>query len=119
MAADQQSGAYKMTSFTFTPGPVNSVLVQVNFEGTGQGYTALFTGTFVVGKSGTYSLCGALYLDNGDITPFTSQGMYESSGHHTWRTHHLSQLSDGRTNDVEGEIDLAARTYTTKYVERS
>ena len=119
MTADQQSGAYKMTSFTFTPGPANSVLVQVNFEGAGHGYTALFTGTFVVGKSGTYSLCGALYLDNGDITPFTSQGLYESSGQHTWRTHHLSQRSDGQTIDVEGEIDLATRTYTTKYVERS
>jgi hypothetical protein len=56
MAAEKQSGAYKITSVIFTPGPANSVLAQVNFEGTAPGYgTVLGTDTFVVGKSGTYS----------------------------------------------------------------
>ncbi len=51
MTADKQSGAYKITSVTFTPGPTNSVLAQVNFEGTAPGYgTVLGTNTFVVGK---------------------------------------------------------------------
>ena len=116
MAAEKQSGAYKITSVIFTPGPANSVLAQVNFEGPAQGYgTVLGTGTFVVGKSGTYSGCAAAYLDNGDIITYTGRGTYESSGRHKWRLQEVGQLSDGRTLAVEGEIDLAARTWTTKY----
>jgi len=116
MAAEKQSGAYKITSVTFTPGPANSVLAQVNFEGTAPGYgTVLGTDTCVVGKSGTYSGCSACYLENGEISTYTAQGKYESSGHHKWRLQEVGQFSDGRTVEVEGEIDLAARTLTTKY----
>lgn len=92
------------------------MLAQVNFERTVQGYgTVLGTLTFVVGKSGTFSECTAAYLDNGHILTVTGQGTYESSGRHKWHTQHVSQLSNGRTLAVEGEIDLAARTWTTKY----
>ena len=122
MAAGQQSGEFslKIASLIFTPGPANSVLVQANCEGTATGFGAVLdTGTFVVGKSGTHSLCGAAYLDNGDIITFTGQGTHESSGRHKWRTQGVNQLSDGRTTAVEGEIDLAARTWSGKFVERS
>ena len=118
MAAGQQSGefSFKITSLIFTPGPANSVLVQANCEGPVTGFgTTLGTGTFVVGKSGTYSGCSACYLDNGEISTYTARGTYESSGRHTWHLQEVGQFSDGRTVEVEGEIDLATRTLTTKY----
>ena len=122
MAAGQQSGefSFKITSLIFTPGPANSVLVQVNFEGTASGYgTVLGTDTVVVGKSGPYSGCSACYLDNGEITTYTSRGTYESSGRHKWRLQEVGQFSNGKTVDAEGEVDLAARTWNGKFVERS
>ena len=122
MAAGQQSGEFslKIASLIFSPGPANSVLVQANCEGTATGFGAdLNTGTFVVGKSGTFSLCGAAYLDNGDIITYTGQGTHESSGRNKWRTQMVNQLSNGQTHNVEGEIDLAARTWNGKFAEKS
>ena len=117
MAAKKQIGAYMITSVIFTPGPANSLLAQVNYEGTTQGFgTALGTDTFVVGKSGTSSGCGVCYLDNGEISTYTGRGTYESHGH-KWQTHNVGQLSNGLTYESEGEIDLAARTWTTYAVE--
>jgi len=122
MAAGQQSGEFslKIVSMTLTPGPANSVLLQANYEGTATGFgTLLLTATYVVGKSGTHSWCGAAYLDNGDILTYTGQGTHESSGRHQWRTQGMSPISDGRTVIVEGEIDLAARTWRGKFGEKS
>jgi hypothetical protein len=119
---DNRSGefSFKITSLTFTPGPANSTLVHANCEGTATDFgTLLFTSTFMVGKSGTHSWCGAAYLDNGDILTYTGQGTHESKGRHQWRTHGMSQGSDGRTVVVEGEIDLAARTWRGRFGERS
>ena len=122
MAAGPQSGEFslKIASLIYTPGPANSVLVQLNYEGTATGFGALLlTGTYVVGKSGTHSWCGAAYLDNGDILTYTGQGAHESTGRHKWRTQGVSSISDGRTLGVEGEIDLATRTWSGKFVEKS
>ena len=122
MAAGQQSGEFslKIVSMTFTPGPVNSVLIHANCEGTATGFGQVpLTATFVTGKSGTYSLCGVAYLDNGDIMPFNGEGTHESSGHHQWRTQGINHLPDGRHLDVEGEIDLAARTWRGKFTQKS
>jgi hypothetical protein len=122
MASGKQLGefSFKMTSLIFTPGPANNVLVQASCEGPATGFgTVLSTGTFVVGKSGSHTWCGAAYLDNGDIITYTGQGTHESSGPHTWRTQDVTQLSNGQTHNVEGEIDLAARTWSGKFFERS
>ncbi len=44
----------------------------------------------------------------------------KSIGKHRWRTQSPAvQLSDGRTQAFEGEIDLAARSWTGKLFERS
>lgn len=103
----------KMVTQTNTPGPAGSVLVQVNFEGTGTGFGAIFdTSTFIGGgKDGTFSQCGSAYLDNGDILAGVGQGTYESKGKHRWATASTIQLSDGRRLSSVGEIDLAARTF--------
>ena len=122
MAVGQQSGefSFKITSLSFTPGPANSVLVQANCEGPVTDFgTTLGTGTFVVGKSGTFSWCAASYLDNGDIYTSTGHGTVESSGRHKWRTQFVVQGADGQTFRCEGEVDLAARTWSGKFSEKS
>jgi hypothetical protein len=103
----------KMVTQTNTPGPAGSVLVQVNFEGTGTGFGAIFdTSTFIGGgKDGTFSQCGSAYLDNGDVLSGVGQGTYESKAKHRWATASTIQLSDGRRLSSVGEIDLASRTW--------
>jgi hypothetical protein len=109
----------KVTTLTYTPGPAGSVVVQGNCEGTAAGLGAtLGTATFVPAgmKNATYSWCGVSYLDNGDSMTDQAQGTIESSGRHKWRTQGIDHLSDGRTMRVEGEIDLAARSWTGKLI---
>ncbi|NOT57921.1 MAG: hypothetical protein HOP18_25235 [Deltaproteobacteria bacterium] len=124
MATGKQVGEFslKATSITLTPGPGGSVLVQGNFEGTSAAFGAILrTATFVsVGaKSGTFSVCAAAYLENGDTLTGNGQGTFESIGRHKWRLQELIDISDGRTFAVEGEIDLAARSWTGKIFERN
>ena len=122
MASRQQSGEFslKIVSMTFTPGPAHSVLLEANCEGTATGFGQVpLTATFVTGKSGSYSLCGVAYLDNGDIMPFSGEGTHESSGVHKWRTQGLTHLPDGQHLDVEGAIDLATRTWSGKFTAKS
>ena len=103
----------KMVTQTNTPGPAGSVLVQVNFEGSGTGFGAILdTSTFVGGgRDGTFSQVGSAYLDNGDVLSGVGQGTYESKGKHRWSTQSIIQISDGRRLSSTGEIDLAARTW--------
>jgi hypothetical protein len=122
MASGQQSGEFslKIVSMTFTPGPAQSVLLAANCEGTATGFGQVpLTATFVTGKSGTYSLCGVAYMDNGDILPFSGEGTHESSGLHKWRTQGVNHLPDGRRLGVEGAIDLATRTWSGQFSEKS
>jgi hypothetical protein len=113
--------SFKAITSTHTPGPAGSVLNQVNWEGTGTGFGAIFaTATYVGGpKGGTYSTCGAAYLDNGDALTSVGQGTYESIGKHRWRTESFVQLSDGRRLRGEGESDLASRSWKGTMFEMS
>ena len=106
----------KMITQTNTPGPAGSVLIQVNFEGTGTGFGAIFdTATFIGGgKDGTFSEAGSAYLDNGDSLSGIGQGTYESNGKNRWRTADSIQISDGRRIAKEGEVDLASRSWNGK-----
>ncbi len=114
MASGKAIGEFSLKSITGTiiPGPAGSLLNQVNWEGTGTGFGATFlTSTFVGGKTGTFSLHWASYLDNGDNLSGAGQGTYESVGKHKWRTVNFAEVSDGRRIRGEGEIDLASRTW--------
>lgn len=124
MATGKQVGefALKATSLTLTPGPGGSVLVQGNFDGPSAAFGAILrTATFVsVGsKNGTFSVCAAAYLENGDVLTGNGQGAFESVGRHKWRTQELFHVSDGNILIAEGEIDLAAHTWIGKIFERS
>jgi hypothetical protein len=124
MAVGKELGDFslKITSLTYTPGPAGSVLVQANCEGTasGQGAGALLgTATFMSAgmKSATFSWCGATYLDNGDSVTGIGQGTIESTGRHRWRSQGINHLSDGHTIRIDGEIDLATRSWVGKWYE--
>ncbi len=122
MAAGKQIGEFslKTTTLTLTPGPGGSVLVQGNFEGSSAAFgTILRTATFVsVGaKSGTYSVCAAAFLENGESLTGNGQGTFESIGRHKWRLQELIHISDGRSFAVESEMDLATRSWTGKIFE--
>jgi hypothetical protein len=122
MAKGKPVGEYSMkfTSLTYSPGPGGSTLIQGNCEGTASGFgTVHGTGTFVGGKSGTLSYCGAAYLENGETSSATGTGTYESSGKHRWRTVGFLQISDGTSVVSEGEIDLATRSWNGKLFENS
>src|ERR1700720_4243281 len=103
----------KMITITNIPGPAGSTLIQVNFEGSGAGFGAIFdTSTFTGGgRDGTFSQVGSAYLDNGDVLSGIGQGTYESKGKHRWSTMSIIQISDGRRLASVGEIDLASRTW--------
>jgi hypothetical protein len=123
MASGKQIGEFSFKAITIgnSPGPAGSVLIHVNWEGTASGFGAVFsTATYVGGpKNGTFSECATAYLDNGDGLQGVGQGTYESTGKHKWRTAGFIQISDGRRITVEGEIDLAARSYKGKIFEMS
>ena len=124
MALGKQAGEFslKATTLTFTPGSAGSTLVQVNYEGTATGFGAVLgTATYISAgmKSGTWSWCAAAYLDNGDSVTGNGQGTIESTGRHKWHTLGSIQISDGRIVGVDGEVDLATRTWSGKLAERS
>jgi hypothetical protein len=122
MATGKQIGEFSMksTSLTLTPGLGGSTAIAGNFEGTATGFGVIVgTGTFVGGKSGTFSYCGAAYLDDGESNTATGTGTYESVGKHRWRTVGILQLLDGRALVSEGEIDLASRSWKGTLFEKN
>ena len=127
MAVGKKIGefSHKMTSSTFTPGPGNSMALQVNYEGPVTGEMAgLHRGTMslviVPGtKSRTYTYCGMTWPTKGDPVVLNSQGTLENMESHKRRMRGISRLSDGSIAAVEGEIDITAGTSTGALYELS
>jgi hypothetical protein len=120
MAIGKQTGefAYKATSVTYAA-PATERTVQANCEGTVTiaGVTHPSHGTMIARvtpgvKSGTCSWTGVLYLNTGDEIHNTGEGTWEKNGTHKWRVHVLLYRSDGITRLIEGELDLATRSYS-------
>jgi len=120
MAQGKKIGEFSLKAAlpTFTPGPGNSVGVQVNFEGPVSGDKAgLHRGTISLvavpgAKSTTYTYCGVTYPTNGDPVALSSQGTLENIGNNKRRMRGVNHFSDGSTAAVEGEIDITAGTAT-------
>jgi hypothetical protein len=67
--------SFKLTSINFNPDPSGSVVIQVNREGTATNFgTVAGTLATIPGKGGTFTWCGAAYLDNGDLVTSTEGG---------------------------------------------
>jgi hypothetical protein len=118
--ADKELGefSFKITSLTFTAGPNDSVMIQVNCEGQAPGGTVALTLSCTPGKSGRYATYGTNYLDNGDIITTKGTGTFESSGIHRWRTQADVTRSDGQMIHTEGEMELAGRSWKGKVFEK-
>ena len=110
----------KITSLTYTTESENQITVQGNLEGTAPGFGPVLgtiTATNVGGAGGEWKFCGAAYLANGDTLTGVANGTYESIGVHKWSTRGIEKLSNGRTVALEGEVDLASRSWTGKLIE--
>lgn len=108
------------TGMTFTPGPGNSTLVQVNLEGTSDHYgvvarSAIFSSAG--GKQGTYTVSGAGYLPGGETVTGSGQGVFESTGLHAWKTCETFTFADGSRAVFEGRLDLAERVWVGQVYE--
>jgi hypothetical protein len=120
MAVGKKIGEFslKMTSSTFTPGPGNSMALQVNYEGPVTGEIAgLHRGTMSVvivpgTKSRTYTYCGMTWPTKGEPVAINSQGTLENMANHKRRVRGVGHLSDGSISAVEGEIDITEGTST-------
>ncbi len=127
MAIGKEIGSFslKATSHTVTPGPGNSVILNVNMEGTQTGEIAgevigtLTTRIAPGEQSGTYTWCGWGALSSGENLTSEGQGTMEGSGTHKWRLLGTTLMSDGSTNVVEAEGDLATRTLSGKIFEQT
>src|SRR5207244_11982469 len=73
--------ALPIFTVTYSPGPAGSVLAQVNWEGTATGFGAVFATAIYVGgpKGGSYSECGAAYMDDGHALTGIGQGDRKST----------------------------------------
>ena len=109
--------SFKIASLTFSSGPDDSVLLQLNYEGRALNSIIALTVTLTPGKSGSYTAYGAQYLDNGDTNTTKSSGSYEGIGTHRWRTQGDVVISDGRTIHTEREVDLANQSWSGKVFE--
>ena len=77
MASGKHVGefSFKFTSLTIRPGPAGSTIIEGNYEGPVSGMgTVLGTAAFVGRKSGTYSSCSAIYLEDGEELSSTGSG---------------------------------------------
>lgn len=113
--------SHKFITFTFLPGPTGSTLVQCNCEGTTTGFgfvAGTFTACSAGQKAGTWSWCGASYPESGDSVITRAEGSFSDAGQNCWRTVGLVSTSDGRSMMIEGQVDMAARSWSGGVFER-
>ncbi len=111
--------ALKCTTLTVTPGPAGSPILTGNYEGSAPGLgTTVVTGSFAGHHSGTFIAHGYSFGEDGETTHGTATGQYEKTALNRWRTSGILQRSTGETRIVEGEMDLATRTWTVRHYEK-
>lgn len=118
MPMGKELGKFSMnaTSITNLPSDGGFRYGEGNFEGTVTGEMAgavLLTLSFKSAdmKDGTYTTVAAGFLENGDVVNGEGGGSYQSIGPGKWRMRGTDVLNDGSVILVEGEMDLASRTY--------
>jgi len=111
MAKGKKIGEFslKATPPTFTPGPGNTIALQVNYEGPVTGEIAgLHRGTLSTvivpgATSRTYTYCGMTWPTTGEPVALSSQGTTENIGDHKRQVRGINHFSDGRIAAVEGQ----------------
>jgi hypothetical protein len=126
MAVGKEIGVYdlKSTSVTLVPGKRDTTTVHINYEGelTGEHACTVFATMTLEspdGKDGTYTICARWFLDTGEILDAVGEGQTTLLGDgHKWLVAGVGKVSNGQNAAVEGEIDLATRSFTGKMFER-
>lgn len=121
MPVGKEMSSFSLTATSFTnlasDGGVMSAVG--NFEGTVTGEIAgavVLTLTLKTSdmKNGTYTSVAGAFLDNGDVLNGEGSGCYESTGAHKWRLRGIDVLSNGSIIAIEGDVELATRSYNGK-----
>ncbi len=113
--------SFKLTSFTYTSGSGEELTVQCNCDGSATGFGPVL-GTMTATpagatSSGRWSWCGTSYPESGEGVTGRCEGTFTSVGGNRWKTQGFNQLSDGRSLALQGEIDMAARTWSGQLYE--
>ncbi len=105
---------FGFTSITITPGTAGNLIGQGNCEGTATGYGTV-AGTLTVTPAGfpngTWAWHAVAWPADGRPVSGSGRGQFAALGGLRWRTDGHLEDSDGRRVRIEGEIDLAARTW--------
>ena len=93
-----------------------------NFEGTATGFGTVFgTLTFFADSAeaslGRARWVGQSFKADGSSVAGVGEGIWEESGHHRWSIKMDVDITDGSRIRVEGEVDLAGRSYKGKIFE--
>lgn len=117
------SWTYKITSTRYSPGPGKATTLQLDMGGSvsgemaGAGQGTLTAVGELGAKSGTWSWCGAIYLNDGGVIGTSGQGTVEEIGKHRWRLVGVAQTAEGRNVGVEAEGEFATQTLSGKLFE--
>ena len=125
MALGKERGSmtFKVTSTRYTPGPGNATTLALDVGGPMSGELAgigqgTITAVAELGeKHGTWSFCGAGYLDDGATIPLRGEGTITEVGKHTYRMKGFGKNPDGSTVALEVDADFATQTLTGKSFE--
>ncbi len=125
MAVGKEIGTFNMqsTSIRLVASGEHVTTAEVNFEGEISGEfacTALATMTVASkdGHNGTYRIAARCFMSDGEIVDAVGDGKTTSSGGQKWTVAGVATMSNGRKTAVQGEIDLARRSYVGKMFER-
>ncbi len=114
--------SFRASSFTVVEGQAGTVRIEANFEGHCSGF-GVTLGTMTLSRAGQtcgiWTWCATNFPDGGESVTGTAQGSVSDLGGNRWRTQGLLTLSDERECLVEGELDLAARSWKGYLSERS
>ncbi|HVN91162.1 MAG TPA: hypothetical protein VMT61_15220 [Candidatus Binataceae bacterium] len=112
--------ALKCATIAVSPGPGGSTMLTGNYEGSAPGLgKTVVTASFAGRHSGTFIAHGYSFGEDGETVSGTATGQYEKTGTNHWRTNGILERSTGETPIIEGEMDLATRTWTVRHCEKA
>jgi hypothetical protein len=125
MALGKELGrfAMKSTTITMTAGKNRTANAQINFEGTIAGELdattiATMTVTNDGAQDGKYTIVARVIFADGEILDANGHGKTNHAGGQKWNVAGITEMSDGRSYAIQGEIDFPKRAFTGKMFAR-
>ncbi len=113
--------SFESTGTTFTASD-DGFQSLANFEGTATGYGTV-AGTLAMRADAADATLGAArwvgqgFLEDGSTVAGVGDGSWRQSGHHKWAINMDVEISNGDRVRIEGEVDLASRSYKGTFFE--